>query len=154
MGLGRGAHIAAVPLNGQDSRRAEKTDCAKNQRLRTMPEWWAGCTIRVEFSSVLRESNLLGAYSSAEKALFDVRKESCDPGDAQLAKRSFMAMILAILDFLFGCHHLHLSRVFTLQGETYRVCCDCGARFAYSLARMSIKRRLPLTPVLARFRIA
>ena len=38
-----------------------------------------------------------------------------------------MAILLAILDFLFGCHHVHLSRVFTLQGETYRVCCDCGA---------------------------
>ena len=65
-----------------------------------------------------------------------------------------MAMLLTILDFLFGCHHLHLTRVFTLQGETYRVCCNCGARFAYSLASMSIKRRLPLTPVLTRFRIA
>ena len=37
-----GAHIAAVPLNGQDSRRAEKTDRAKNQRLRTMPEMVGG----------------------------------------------------------------------------------------------------------------
>ena len=43
-----------------------------------------------------------------------------------------MAILLAILDLLFGCHHVHLSRVFTLQGETYRVCCDCGAKFAYS----------------------
>ena len=59
-----------------------------------------------------------------------------------------MAILLAILDFLFGCHHVHLSRVFTLQGETYRVCCDCGAKFAYSLETMSIERRLPLTPVL------
>jgi hypothetical protein len=65
-----------------------------------------------------------------------------------------MTILLAILDFLFGCHHLHLSRVFTLQGETYRVCCDCGARFAYSLETMSIERRLPLTPVLTRLRIA
>ncbi len=65
-----------------------------------------------------------------------------------------MAILLAILDFLFGCHHVHLSRVFTLQDETYRVCCDCGARFAYSLETMSIERRLPLTPVLTRFRIA
>ena len=65
-----------------------------------------------------------------------------------------MAIFLAILDFLFGCHHAHLSRVFTLQGETYRVCCDCGAKFAYSLDTMSIERRLPLTPVVTRFRIA
>jgi len=53
-------------------------------------------------------------------------------------------MLLAILDFLFGCHHVHLSRVFTLQGETYRVCCDCGAKFVYSLETMSIEHRLPL----------
>jgi hypothetical protein len=37
MGLQRGAHIAAVPLNGQDSPRAKRTDYTKNQRLRTMP---------------------------------------------------------------------------------------------------------------------
>jgi hypothetical protein len=65
-----------------------------------------------------------------------------------------MAMLLAILDFLFGCHHVHLSRVFTLKGETYKVCCDCGGKFAYSLETMSIERRLPLTPVLIRIRIA
>jgi len=52
-----------------------------------------------------------------------------------------MAILLAILDFLFGCHHVHLSRVFTLQGETYQVCCDCGAKFAYSLETMSMERR-------------
>jgi uncharacterized membrane protein len=56
-----------------------------------------------------------------------------------------MAILLAILDFLFGCHHVHLSRVFSLQGETYRVCCECGAKFAYSLETMSIEHRLPLT---------
>src|SRR5271165_5830504 len=89
-----------------------------------------------------------------ESEVFDLRKRPRDPGTPQLARESFMTILLAILDFLFGCHHLHLSRVFTLQGETYRVCCDCGARFAYSLETMSIERRLPLTPVLTRFRIA
>ena len=52
-----------------------------------------------------------------------------------------MAIIIAILDFLFGCHHVHLSRAFTLQGETYKVCCDCGAKFEYSLEMMSLERR-------------
>ena len=52
-----------------------------------------------------------------------------------------MAILLAILDLLFGCHHVHLSRAFTLQGETYQVCCDCGAKFAYSLETMSIEPR-------------
>ena len=65
-----------------------------------------------------------------------------------------MAILLAILDFLFGCRHIHLSRVFTLQGETYRVCCDCRAKFAYSIKTMSIESRVPLTPDLTRFRIA
>ena len=65
-----------------------------------------------------------------------------------------MARLVTVLDFLFGCHHGHLSRVFTLGGETYRVCCDCGAKYGYSLETMSIKRRLPLVPVSTRFRIA
>jgi hypothetical protein len=65
-----------------------------------------------------------------------------------------MAIIIPVLDFLFGCHHAHLSRVFTLQRESYKVCCDCGAKFAYSLKTMSIERRLPHTPVLTRFRVA
>ena len=69
-------------------------------------------------------------------------------------KGESMAILLAILDYLFGCRHVHLSRVFTLQGKTYRVCCDCGAKFAYSLKTMSIERRLPLTPVPTPFRIA
>lgn len=65
-----------------------------------------------------------------------------------------MATFVATLDFLFGCHHSHLSRVFTLEGETYRVCCDCGAKYAYSLETMSIKRRVQVAPVLTRFRLA
>jgi hypothetical protein len=65
-----------------------------------------------------------------------------------------MEILLVALDFLFGCHHVHLSRVFTLKRETYKVCCDCGAKFAYSIKTMSIERRVPLTPVLTRFRIA
>lgn len=59
-----------------------------------------------------------------------------------------------ILDILFGCHHSHLSRVFTIGGETYRVCCGCGAKFEYSLHTMSIERRLPSAHVMTRFRIA
>ncbi len=89
-----------------------------------------------------------------KKALFNVRKGSRDQETPKSATESFMAVLLAILDFLFGCHHPHLSRVFTLQSETYRVCCDCGAKFAYSLETMSIEHRLPLTPVSTQFRVA
>lgn len=67
---------------------------------------------------------------------------------------ALFARLVVILDYLFGCQHDHISRVFTLQGETYKVCCDCGAKFAYSLETMSIVRRLPLPPVQTRVRIA
>ena len=96
---------------------------------------------------------LLEPIDLLESELFDLGKGSSDQNKQETHKGEFMAILLAILDFLFGCHHLHLSRVFTLQGETYRVCCDCGARFAYSLETMSIEHRLALTPVLTRFRI-
>jgi hypothetical protein len=52
-----------------------------------------------------------------------------------------MERLMSSLDFLFGCHHSQLSRVFTIGGRTYRVCCDCGAKFKYSLASMSMERR-------------
>ena len=67
---------------------------------------------------------------------------------------AFAARLAVILDFLFGCHHGHLSRAFTLGDETYRVCCDCGARFKYSLQTMSVERRLSSAPVMTTFRIA
>jgi uncharacterized membrane protein len=45
------------------------------------------------------------------------------------------------LEFAFGCHHRKLSRVFTIAGRSYKVCCDCGATFDYSLQTMSIIHR-------------
>ena len=50
-----------------------------------------------------------------------------------------MQKLVATLDFLFGCHHGHLSRVFTINRRTYRVCCDCGAKFKYSLESMCME---------------
>ena len=41
-------------------------------------------------------------------------------------------------NFVFGCHHRELSRVFTIDRRTYRVCCACGATFKYSLETMSM----------------
>jgi hypothetical protein len=118
-------------------------------------KWLVACSVKVEFSSVLTESEVfLEPIHLPESELFDVGKGSRDQNQHETHKGESMAILLAILDFLFGCHHVHLSRVFTLQGETYRVCCDCGAKFAYSLETMSIERRIPLTPVLTRFRIA
>jgi hypothetical protein len=69
-----------------------------------------------------------------------------DPGEARdnvASDREVVMQTFAMaLDFLFGCHHENLSRVFTLDGQTYRVCCDCGAKFEYSVVEMSVKRRL------------
>lgn len=47
----------------------------------------------------------------------------------------------AMLELAFGCHHSTLSRVFTIDGRTYKVCCDCGATFDYSLSTMTLTRR-------------
>ena len=49
-----------------------------------------------------------------------------------------MKYIRFLMEFLFGCHHDSLSRVFTINRRTYCVCCDCGAEFDYSLERMSV----------------
>jgi hypothetical protein len=43
---------------------------------------------------------------------------------------------VATLDFILGCHHTRLSRVFTIEHRTYRACFDCGAKFEYSLESM------------------
>ena len=34
-----------------------------------------------------------------------------------------------LMHFVFGCHHAHMSRVFTIKGRTYKVCFDCGEEF-------------------------
>jgi hypothetical protein len=57
---------------------------------------------------------------------------------------AFMARVMTVLDVIFGCHHWHLSRVFTIDRQTYRVCCDCGAKFNYSLDSMCMERSLQL----------
>jgi hypothetical protein len=49
-------------------------------------------------------------------------------------------LISKLIHFVFGCHHPNVSRAFTRWGRTYRVCCDCGAEFDYSLQTMSFVR--------------
>jgi hypothetical protein len=44
----------------------------------------------------------------------------------------------SIWDWFFGCRHKQLSRAFTNEGETYKVCLKCGKRFPYSLETMTI----------------
>jgi hypothetical protein len=55
-----------------------------------------------------------------------------------------MNPVARTLDFAFGCHHHHMSRVFTVKGRTHQVCCDCGKHFDYSLRTMSKVRHRKL----------
>jgi hypothetical protein len=66
-------------------------------------------------------------------------------------KKEFMERILRVFDLVFGCHHRNLSMVFTINRRTYRVCCDCGATFRYSLVSMSMDhhRAYRTTPALS-----
>ena len=40
-----------------------------------------------------------------------------------------MKLVLGIFQFVFGCRHRHMSRVFTIKHRTYRVCFECGREF-------------------------
>lgn len=53
----------------------------------------------------------------------------------------FTGPVARALDRAFGCRHKRLSRVFTIASRTYKVCCDCGADFDYSLKNMEIEHR-------------
>ena len=57
-----------------------------------------------------------------------------------------------VLERAFGCHHTGLSRVFTINDRTYKVCLQCGASFDYSLKDMSIVHRRRFFPALMRLR--
>ena len=51
-----------------------------------------------------------------------------------------MSFLKSVIDFfceiLFGCRHYHLTRPFTLEDETYKVCLDCGRKVLYSAEEM------------------
>lgn len=50
-------------------------------------------------------------------------------GNGERARRSKVSFGLGRwLAELFGCPHREMSRPFSRQGETYRVCINCGAR--------------------------
>jgi hypothetical protein len=66
-----------------------------------------------------------------------------------------MEWLLRVLDFVFGCHHSNLSRVFTIDCRTYRGCCSRGSTFDYSLETMSMDHdAYRSAPVLTSPRIA
>jgi hypothetical protein len=43
-----------------------------------------------------------------------------------------MKLLRWIFQFVFGCHHSQLSRVFTIKERTYQVCVECGQEIEYS----------------------
>ena len=60
--------------------------------------------------------------------------------------RIIEAIMTAIINFLFGCGHHNLTRPFTLENRTYKVCLDCGHEVAYQWEPV----RNPPTPVHSR----
>jgi hypothetical protein len=64
---------------------------------------------------------------------------SLGPDRSRQEPSLLIVLLLEAYDLFFGCHHSNLSRVFTIDGNTYRVCLGCGAKFAYSLATMSLE---------------
>ena len=59
------------------------------------------------------------------------RQDSLKPELLEVGKMK--TFIGCAIDYLFGCRHRAISRVFTIHGRTYQVCCDCGATREYSL---------------------
>jgi RNase P subunit RPR2 len=49
----------------------------------------------------------------------------------------------AVFNWLFGCHHRHLSRVMTIDHQMIVVCLTCGTRIRYSWDTMSIVGKIP-----------
>ena len=47
-----------------------------------------------------------------------------------------MKPLLRIFEFVFGCRHRQMSRVFTIKKRTYQVCFECGREFEHSWALM------------------
>jgi len=43
-----------------------------------------------------------------------------------------MGTYVGMSNFLFGCRHGELSRVFTINKRTYKVCYECGHEVDYS----------------------
>jgi len=57
-----------------------------------------------------------------------------------------MKLLLGLFQFVFGCRHRHLSRVFTIKHRTYRVCFDCGREFDLPDAHAPIRSNASPNP--------
>ncbi|MGC2447474.1 MAG: hypothetical protein WA477_07515 [Candidatus Sulfotelmatobacter sp.] len=54
-----------------------------------------------------------------------------------------MKLLLNLFQFIFGCRHRHISRVFTIKRRTYKVCFDCGREFDLPRAQVPIRSDAP-----------
>lgn len=50
--------------------------------------------------------------------------------------RWIMDLLISVFESLFGCRHGNLSRPFTIDGQTYKVCMDCSSQVFYSRETM------------------
>ena len=64
------------------------------------------------------------------------------------------ALSNAIFEWIFGCHHRKLSRVFTIDHKTYQVCFGCGRKLQYSWKAMSLIKTSETPQTLASFTTA
>jgi hypothetical protein len=46
--------------------------------------------------------------------------------------RWIMEFLQSVFEAIFGCRHSNLSRPFTIEGHTYKVCMDCSTQVFYS----------------------
>lgn len=53
--------------------------------------------------------------------------------------REFASAVRNRLGSIFGCPHKELSRPFSGQGETYRVCINCGAQRGFDARTWNMK---------------
>ena len=57
-------------------------------------------------------------------------------------------------EIFFGCRHDHLTRPFTLERNSYKVCLDCGRKLWYSTETMRLLRGRQARQMEARHREA
>jgi hypothetical protein len=50
--------------------------------------------------------------------------------------RWIMDLFVSVFESLFGCRHSNLSRPFTIDGQTYKVCMECSSQVFYSKENM------------------
>jgi hypothetical protein len=60
------------------------------------------------------------------------------------ARPGMKRLFLRLFHYACGCHHRRLSRVFTIQRRTYKICRDCGREFNYSRPGQTGQGRAPI----------